>query len=57
MMDKNSFINLLGLDGSVKAANDLSNKCKNTLDSFDDNLKDSLKELLDVYLNRHIKNK
>ena len=53
--DKNSFINLLGLEGSIKAANDLSNKCKNTLDSFDDNLKDALKELLNVYLNRHIK--
>ena len=42
---KNSFVNLLGLEGAIKSANDLT-KCTNTLNTFDLNLKESLEELL-----------
>ncbi len=50
---KNSFVNLLGLEGAIKAANKLALKCENELDSLDTNLRDSLKELLLKYINRH----
>jgi geranylgeranyl diphosphate synthase, type II len=50
---KNSFVNLLGLEGSIKSANKLALKCTNTLNSFDINLKESLEELLLKYINRH----
>ncbi len=50
---KNSFVNLLGLEGAIKAANNLALKCENELDSLDTNLRDSLKELLLKYINRH----
>ncbi len=50
---KNSFVNLLGLDGAIKSADELSAKCQSTLDSFDDGIKCSLSELLSKYLNRH----
>ena len=51
--NKNSFVNLLGLDGAVKSANELALKCTNTLNTFDLNLKESLEELLLKYINRH----
>ena len=50
---KNSFVNLLGLDGAIKSANDLAKKCENSLNELDVNLKDSLLELLLKYLYRH----
>jgi len=50
---KNSFVNLLGLDGAIKAANELSLKCEETLNTLDSNLKNSLEELLLKYINRH----
>jgi len=50
---KNSFVNLLGLDGAIKSADDLALKCENTLNSLDNNLRDSLNELLLKYINRH----
>lgn len=50
---KNSFVNLLGLDGAIKSANELALKCTNTLNSFDKNLKESLEDLLLKYINRH----
>ncbi len=53
---KNSFVNLLGLDGAIKTANKLSAKCEDELNSFDENLKNSLEKLLFKYLNRHTKN-
>jgi len=50
---KNSFVNLLSLDGAIKAADKLAVKCEETLASLDDNLKQSLEELLLKYINRH----
>ena len=50
---KNSFVNLLGLDGSIKSADDLALKCLETLNTFDSNLKESLEQLLLEYINRH----
>ena len=50
---KNSFVNLLGLDGAMKSANELAQKCEEILNQFDDNLKNSLSELLFKYLHRH----
>lgn len=50
---KNSFVNLLGLDGAKKSADELAFKCINILETFDSNLKESLEELLLKYINRH----
>ena len=50
---KNSFVNLLGLEGAIKSADDLSLKCINTLNTLDSKLKESLEELLLIYINRH----
>ncbi len=52
---KNSFVNLLGLEGAIKSADELEQKCKNDLSTFDRNIKNSLEEILDKYLNRHKK--
>jgi geranylgeranyl diphosphate synthase type II len=51
--DKNSFVNLLGLNGAIKSANDLASKCENTLSDFENILTPNLKELLFNYLYRH----
>lgn len=50
---KNSFVNLLGLDGAIKSANELANKCEKTLNQFDSELNESLQKLLQKYLYRH----
>lgn len=50
---KNSFVNLLGLEGAKESANKLADKCKKSLNSFDGKLKNSLEELLLSYINRH----
>lgn len=50
---KNSFVNLLGLEGARKSADELALKCMDTLNSLDDKLKKSLEELLLKYINRH----
>ncbi len=50
---KNSFVNLLGLDGAINAADELALNCENRLNKLDENLQNSLKELLLKYLNRH----
>ena len=50
---KNSFVNLLGLEGARQSANELAIKCIETLNTFDKNLKESLEELLLIYINRH----
>lgn len=51
--DKNSFVNLLGLEGAIQSADTLAIKCIHTLDSLDEKLKLSLEELLLKYINRH----
>ena len=53
--DKNSFVNLLGLDGAIKSADDLSLKCQNDLKVFDKSIQENLNTLLSKYLNRHKK--
>ena len=55
--DKNSFVNLLGLDGAIKSANELASKCETTLNSFDEDLKTNLSNLLSSYIYRHNSNK
>ncbi len=50
---KNSFVNLLGLKGAIKAADELALKCEKVLNTLDENLKISLEELLLKYINRH----
>ena len=51
--DKNSFVNLLGLDGAIKSADNLAKKCTNTLNSFDISIENNLTLLLSHYLYRH----
>ncbi len=53
--DKNSFVNLLGLENAKKSADTLAEKCIKKLNSFDDDIKKSLEELLLNYINRHKK--
>jgi len=50
---KNSFVNLLGLEGAIKSANKLASKCEETLNDFDLKIKDNLDILLTHYLYRH----
>jgi len=52
---KNSFVNLLGLEGAIKSADELSAKCTKDLSNFDKNIQNNLMELLSKYLNRHKK--
>lgn len=54
---KNSFVNLLGFENAYKEADILAKKCIDTLNSFDDSLKNSLNELLLHYIKRHEKYK
>lgn len=50
---KNSFVNLLGLEGALKAADDLALKCEEALNTLDSELQLSLEKLLLKYINRH----
>lgn len=50
---KNSFVNLLGLEGAIKSADELAQKCQENLNSFDKNLKIELLNALEKYLTRH----
>lgn len=52
---KNSFVNLLGLEGTITRADELAQKCRNDLETFDVSIKNSLEEILDRYLHRHKK--
>jgi farnesyl diphosphate synthase len=54
-MNKNSFINLIGLDESIRSANILALKCEKTMNSFDKNINNNLQPLLSKYLYRHKK--
>ena len=47
------FVNLLGLEGALKAADDLALKCEEALNTLDSELKLSLEKLLLKYINRH----
>jgi farnesyl diphosphate synthase len=51
--DKNSFVTILGLDESMKQANELADELIQEMDSFDENLRSELSELLIQYINRH----
>jgi farnesyl diphosphate synthase len=51
--DKNSFVNLLGLEGALKDADALAQKIENDFNSFDENLKIELEKILEKYLYRH----
>ncbi len=51
--DKNSFVTLIGLNESMKEANELADELSDELDSFDDKLKAELSPLLTKYINRH----
>lgn len=50
---KNSFVNLLGLEGALKSADKLASSCEKELNSFNNDLKESLNSLLLEYLYRH----
>ncbi|CAI6146648.1 MAG: Farnesyl diphosphate synthase [uncultured Sulfurimonas sp.] len=51
--DKNSFVTILGLDKSLKQANELANELTAEMLSFDENLQSELSSLLTKYINRH----
>ncbi len=51
--EKNSFVNLLGLDGAYKKAQDLAKTLEKELASFDPNLRKVLVDILQKYLYRH----
>ncbi|MCF6310233.1 MAG: polyprenyl synthetase family protein [Sulfurimonas sp.] len=51
--DKNSFVTLLGLDETMREANELASELTIELNSFDENLQRELSPLLMKYINRH----
>ena len=51
--DKNSFVTILGLDESIKQANEIADELIREMDSFDEGLKNKLSPLLSKYINRH----
>ncbi|MEN8302807.1 MAG: polyprenyl synthetase family protein [Campylobacterota bacterium] len=51
--DKNSFVTILGLDESMKQANELADELTKEMNSFDENLQRELSPLLTKYINRH----
>jgi len=51
--DKNSFINLIGLEESIKEADKLVEKLEKEFETFDEKLKQNLKPLITKYLKRH----
>jgi farnesyl diphosphate synthase len=51
--DKNSFVNLLGLNGAISEADNLANKLENEFKTFDKQLQNGLKDLINKYLFRH----
>ena len=51
--DKNSFVNLLGLEGSMAEADTLAKDLQRRFDSFDEKLQRALQPLMTKYLNRH----
>jgi len=51
--DKNSFVTILGLDESMREANELADELILEMDCFDEKLKNNLSPLLSIYINRH----
>ena len=51
--DKNSFVTILGLDESMKQANELADELSSEMANFDENLYSELSPLLTTYINRH----
>jgi geranylgeranyl diphosphate synthase, type II len=52
-INKNSFINLLGLKEAIKSANKLSTKCQKDIKSFDINIQNNLNSILLPYFNKY----
>ena len=53
--DKNSFVNILGLDGAIDYANMMSLQLQDKLNKMDRPLKEALEELVIKYIHRHIR--
>jgi len=53
--EKNSFVNLLGLDEAIKEADNLADKLQKEFSEFDEKLQNGLKDLINKYLYRHQK--
>ncbi len=51
--DKNSFVNLLGLDETVAQADALAKDLQRRFEDFDEKLQTALQPLMNTYLNRH----
>lgn len=51
--NKNSFVTILGVNESMKQANDLADELLNRINSFDESLQCKLSSLLKRYINRH----
>ena len=51
--DKNSFVNLLGLEKSVEEADTLAKDLQRRFESFDEKLQTALQPLINTYLYRH----
>jgi farnesyl diphosphate synthase len=51
--DKNSFVNLLGLEKSVEEADMLAKDLQRRFETFDEKLQQALQPLITKYLNRH----
>jgi len=51
--NKNTFVTLLSKDEAISKADKLADELENELNSFDENLKNELKSLLEKYLYRH----
>ncbi|MEA3228127.1 MAG: polyprenyl synthetase family protein [Campylobacterota bacterium] len=51
--DKNSFVTILGLEESMREANELADKLTQEMANFDENLQSELSPLLTKYINRH----
>lgn len=51
--DKNSFVNLLGLEGTVVQADTLAKDLQRRFEDFDEKLQTALQPLMNKYLNRH----
>lgn len=51
--DKNSFVTILGLEESLKQANELADELTQEMLSFDESLRSELSSLLTKYINRH----